>query len=221
MALARWAQGLPARILCVALEVTSTLLRAELDQLTPTGEVGIGVCLFGDGAGAAVVSNCIVQKPGGRTHGLFDIVEWRHELVPDSTDALTYHVNAKGWRAVLTPEIPKFVIRHVKGVFDALMDEGSSTDDKVIHHTPDAHSFDWALHPGGRAIIDGVEEALGLHPDRLRASRHIYKNFGNASSATNLTVLDKLREIHEGGRDVIALAFGPGIVVEMLLLHRP
>lgn len=85
--------------------------------------------------------------------------------------------------------------------------------------TPMARDFDWALHPGGSLIITGVEQAMKLTPEHLRASYEIYMKYGNSSSATILSVLDKLRE-SEGKEQVIACAFGPGIALEMMVLKR-
>lgn len=79
--------------------------------------------------------------------------------------------------------------------------------------------FDWALHPGGRAIIDGVAEILQLSDDQLRASREIYRRCGNSSSATVLIVLDRLRSQSKKAH-VVAASFGPGLAIEMALLRR-
>lgn len=79
--------------------------------------------------------------------------------------------------------------------------------------------FDWALHPGGRAIIDGVAEVLQLSEDQLQASREIYRTHGNSSSASVLIVLDRLRS-QSKKEHVVATSFGPGLAIEMALLNR-
>lgn len=86
---------------------------------------------------------------------------------------------------------------------------------------PSAAEFDWALHPGGSTILTGVEKAMELTPEHLRASYEIYMNYGNSSSATIMSVMNKLREMGEGKENVVACAFGPGIAVEMMALRRP
>ena len=86
---------------------------------------------------------------------------------------------------------------------------------------PTATDFDWALHPGGSTIITGVEQAMNLTQDHLRASYEIYVNYGNSSSATIMSVMDKLRNMSEGREYVVACAFGPGISLEMMVLRRP
>lgn len=87
--------------------------------------------------------------------------------------------------------------------------------------SPVARDFDWALHPGGSSIIAGVEKAMNLTVDHLRASYEIYVNFGNSSSATIMAVMDQLRNMGEGREHVVACAFGPGISLEMMILRRP
>ena len=60
---------------------------------------------------------------------------------------------------------------------------------------------------------------MKLSPEHLRASYEIYMNYGNSSSATIISVLNKLRE-SEGKEKVVACAFGPGIALEMMVLRR-
>ena len=86
---------------------------------------------------------------------------------------------------------------------------------------PAASDFDWALHPGGSTIITGVERAMNLTVEHLRASYEIYVSYGNSSSATVMAVMDRLRNLGEGREHVVACAFGPGISLEMMILRRP
>jgi len=82
----------------------------------------------------------------------------------------------------------------------------------------EAPDCDWALHPGGMAILKGVKNVLKLSDDHIRASLEIYKSRGNSSSPTVLIVLDRLRQL-SGRRDkVVAAAFGPGLCVEMMTM---
>ena len=119
---------------------------------------------------------------------------------------------------VLTPRVPALAAAAVPNAFQDLIksvpelyENGSS---------PIAADFDWALHPGGSTIITGVEQAMNLTPEHMRASYEIYVNYGNSSSATIIAVLDKLRNMGEGREKVVACAFGPGISLEMMILKR-
>ena len=83
-----------------------------------------------------------------------------------------------------------------------------------------AADFDWALHPGGSTVISGVQTAMGLTPEHLRASYEIYMTHGNSSSATIFSVLKRLLESGPGNDHVVGCAFGPGIAVEMMMFKR-
>jgi predicted naringenin-chalcone synthase len=78
----------------------------------------------------------------------------------------------------------------------------------------------WAVHPGGKSIIDQVQRTLGLSTDQVSASREVLRRCGNMSSATILFVLEEILKRHSGkGRErVCAVAFGPGLTVEMAIL---
>lgn len=84
----------------------------------------------------------------------------------------------------------------------------------------DAKDFDWALHPGGLAILEGAQQSMKLSKDQLQASHEVYKTHGNSSSPTVLIVLDKLRKTGEGRDNVVAIAFGPGLAIEMAMFKR-
>ena len=92
---------------------------------------------------------------------------------------------------------------------------------KTNGNSPAATDFDWALHPGGSTIIMGVQQAMNLTEEHLRASYEIYIKYGNSSSATIMSVMDQLRKNGEGREHVVACAFGPGISLEMMVLRRP
>ena len=126
---------------------------------------------------------------------------------------------ATGWKVVLTPRVPIIACAAVSPAFQALVQSVSDIlepDNK----SPVAADFDWALHPGGSSIITGVEQAMNLTPDHLRASYEIYMKYGNSSSATIISVMDQLRKMGEGRKHVIACAFGPGISLEIMMLRR-
>ena len=118
---------------------------------------------------------------------------------------------------VLTPRVPEMATAAVAPAFKDLMK--SLPEFNEHGRTPSAVDFDWALHPGGSTIITGVERAMALTPEHLRASYEIYMKYGNSSSATIMSVMNKLRG-SDGKENVIACAFGPGISLEMMVLKR-
>jgi predicted naringenin-chalcone synthase len=79
----------------------------------------------------------------------------------------------------------------------------------------------WAVHPGGRRILDVVQRRLELGPDALEHSYGVLRDHGNCSSATVLLVLERMRAagVVEPGRHLVALAFGPGLTLYATLLR--
>lgn len=120
--------------------------------------------------------------------------------------------------------MPKLASGVVEPTFKDLM----STLPSLPPNYKNAADFDWALHPGGATILSGVERAMGITPEHMRASYDTYINHGNSSSATIISVMDRLRQkdmdaLAPGGKVkdfVVGCAFGPGIAIEMCMLKR-
>jgi predicted naringenin-chalcone synthase len=79
----------------------------------------------------------------------------------------------------------------------------------------------WAVHAGGRSILDAVQQGLHLPPDALRHSRQILRDYGNMSSATLMFVLQKILLDRDERGPGMAMAFGPGLSVETFAFARP
>ncbi|VBB79913.1 Putative chalcone synthase [Podospora comata] len=218
-------RGLPARILVVALEISTTLVRSELESIHSNQETRIGICLFSDCASAVVVSNDIPFSP---TEPLpppvYSLLDWRHQTVPDTEQDLGFDTHPQGWKVVLSPRVPNLTASVLEPTYNSLM-----SGKKLPEGYGSPKDFDWAMHPGGATILMGAEKVLGIQPEHMRASYDTYVNHGNSSSATIFSVLNRLRGkemdgVAPGGRGarelVVGCAFGPGITVEMCLLRR-
>lgn len=205
----------PARILVLACEISSVLVRSELDSICKDEEVRIGVTLFSDCASAVILGNGIGNRFGEES--LLELLGWEHRLIDDTEKDLGFDVDPLGWKVVLTPRVPKLAAAAVPGVFEDLV---ASIPDLAIVAKYKAAHFDWALHPGGSTVITGVQAAMGLTEQHLRASYEVYMSHGNSSSATLFSVLDRLLKGGEGNEHVVACAFGPGIAVEMMMMKR-
>ncbi|RKF76337.1 Chalcone synthase 2 [Golovinomyces cichoracearum] len=221
LALGHTFRGLPARILVVALDICSLLIRSELDSIVELEEARVGVTLFSDCGSSLVLSNGLGHQTA---EPVYELLGWDHRLIPDSDKDLRFDAHPNGWKVVLSPQVPKLTCGVVKPGFDVLM--------KSMHNLPPNYKvpsdFDWALHPGGSTILTGVEKELNLSSEHLRASYDIYMNHGNSSSPTVLAVLSRLRDKDMDGyapggkvKDfVFSASFGPGITVETCLLKR-
>ena len=77
----------------------------------------------------------------------------------------------------------------------------------------------WAVHPGGRSILDSVEKGLALPADALSSSRSVLAKYGNMSSATVMFVLREIMQRAQSGQQGCAMSFGPGLTAETMLFH--
>lgn len=97
LALGHRARGRPARVLCVALEVSTIMVRSELDSINELQETRIGACLFSDCASAIVLSNGI----GEPSEPIYELLGWDHRIIPDTEDDLGFDVDPLGeWRGM-------------------------------------------------------------------------------------------------------------------------
>lgn len=220
LALGHTMRGKPARILVVALEVSTTMVRSELDSINETQETRIGIALFSDCAGALVLSNGI----GEAAEPVYELLGWEHDIIPDTEKDLGFDVHPHGWKVVLSPRVPSLASSILQPTFNQLMTSLPSLP-ASYKNAPD---FDWAMHPGGALILTGAEKAMGISPEHMRASYDAYVNHGNSSSATIFSVMDRMRTkdmdaYAVGGKPkdyIVGCAFGPGISIEMCMLKR-
>lgn len=211
LAVAASARNRPARVLVFATELCSLFLRAELQAACKDDKnLHIAPALFSDASAALVV--CNEQALNAKQRPIYKLQDWTSTLIPGTEDHMSYSVSPNGMIAAITKHIPKATIGAIESMFDKICD---ST------HTPkDANSFDWAIHPGGLAILKGAQQEMGLTDDHIRASLDVYREFGNSSSPTVLIVLNTLRKKGTGRDAVVATSFGPGLLIEMIFMQR-
>ena len=77
----------------------------------------------------------------------------------------------------------------------------------------------WAVHPGGRTVLDAVEQAFELPDSALLPSRGVLNDYGNMSSGTVMFVLDRIMRQARGGASGCAMSFGPGLVAETMMFR--
>lgn len=190
---AAFAESVPsAVVLVVCAELCTLHVRAsdDPDQIVANS-------VFGDGAAAAVVT---AEGAGLR------LDDFATTVVPEGASEMAWNIGDEGFEMVLSTAVPKLVGATVaEAVAPLLSAVGSAAVDVPT----------WAVHPGGRAILDRTQVALGLPDAALAASRAVLRDHGNVSSATVLFVLRQvLDDGIDDGAPVIALAFGPGLTVE-------
>jgi predicted naringenin-chalcone synthase len=180
-----------ARVLAVNLELC-TLHLHETDNL----EEILSFLLFADGCAAALVS----ADPIGLAMDSF-----KATLVPDTRELIRWNIRDQGFDMVLSGGVPG-AIRAALGASRAEILGGANDIDL------------WAVHPGGRTVLDAVEQAFDLAPDALAASRGVLRDHGNMSSGTVMFVLERMLRERRTGRGC-AMSFGPGLVAETMLFR--
>ena len=180
-----------ARVLVLSVELCTLHLQPtdRLESLLAMGQ-------FADGAAAALVTS---QGPGlALGEGLSLVLEDSHELI-------TWTIGNTGFAMELSGEVPGRLAEALG-------------KPEVAQAVTDGRPLDaieaWAIHPGGKSIVDAVERGLGLPPEKVAVSRAVLQDYGNMSSATVLFVLE--RQMPDRPESGIALAFGPGLAMEGL-----
>lgn len=189
-----------ARVLVLNLEL-STLHLQETDDL----ETVLSFLLFADGATAALVS----ADPTGLALG-----DFRAAILPDSEPLITWHIGDQGFDMHLSGKVPGRIAA-------ALREDLARGDPGGILRGEGTQAIDlWAVHAGGRTVLDAVEIGLRLDSAALRFSRAVVQDFGNMSSATVMFVLRRLLAAGDPGARGMAIAFGPGMVAETFRFRR-
>jgi predicted naringenin-chalcone synthase len=156
--------GAAEHVLSVCVEVSSAAMYLDNDP-----GVLISACLFGDGAGAAVLSR---QSP---KHGRS--VEWRSSssvLEPRHRDALRFEQRGGMLRNILTRPVPALAAEHAQAVLQAELARAELEMTDIVA---------WIMHAGGRDVLQALRERIGLSVDDLRYSAAILDEYGNMSSA--------------------------------------
>jgi predicted naringenin-chalcone synthase len=183
-----------SRVMVVNLELSSLHLQEDFQNVPKM----LSFMLFADGASAALVT----AEPGGIALGGFQAT-----VIPDTSDMITWHIGDTGFEMHLSGQVPGRIRRW-------LPEHGP----KLLPLRPPSL---WAVHAGGRSILDSVQQGLQLKPDALRHSREVLRDYGNMSSATLMFVLNRILLDPDAQGPGLAMAFGPGLTVETFAFSRP
>ncbi len=159
-------------VLSVCVEICSAAFYLDNDP-----GVLISACLFGDGAGAAILSS----QPAAHARR----VEWKAAgsvLSPAERDALRFEQRDGMLRNILTREVPALAAKHVGNLLADMLNR---------HPLKRAELTGWILHAGGREVLAAVQHRLGLNEADLRRSAEVLRDFGNVSSPFVLFVLER------------------------------
>ena len=183
-----------ARILVVCTELCTLHFQKGKSLDTQTSNL-----LFSDGAAACVVSN---RPHGKRIEGFYS------EVVLQGKNDMSWKVSEHGFLMKLSNEVPKLLESAIQQMILNALSNNHLALNKVSH---------WAIHPGGKSILEAVQRAMKLESTASEASFEVLRNYGNMSSVTILFVLKKLFLTNDEDK-TFAVAFGPGITMESMIL---
>lgn len=182
-----------ARVLVVNIELCTLHL-----QDTRGLQALLSALLFGDGCSAALVT--------GSPEGIA-LVDFKAVTIPNTEHLITWDIGDQGFEMHLSGEVPSQITR-------ALRREVARNSEGIFRGGRPEEIDLWAVHAGGRTILDAVEGGLALDAGALRWSRGVLREFGNMSSATLMFVLDRIMRSVKGRAEGFGMAFGPGLVAE-------
>lgn len=153
--------------------------------------------IFADGSASVIIKS---EDKGAQ----FKLIDFESRLIPNSKEEMSWRISPDGFLMTLSSNVPS-TIKHSlyeKNLFDK-----------------DSSSVGWAIHPGGKQIIDGIKSTLTIDETELVTSRKVLLEHGNMSSTTILFVLkEMLQNPKSDKKEFIACAFGPGLTLEAALL---
>ena len=200
-----------AVVLVVSAELCTLHLRSSNDPDTI-----VASSLFADGAAAGIVSS----RPASPGEKAFDLDGFATRVTPVGEGDMAWKIGDHGFEMVLSNAIPAIIDDHITGALEPLFAREPALAAALADDTASDAVEHWAIHPGGRSILDKVESRLVLTEAQLVPARETLRDYGNMSSATVLFVLKRILESQAAtdGDRVAAMAFGPGLTVESALL---
>jgi len=124
--------------------------------------------------------------------------------VPNTEEKMTWKIGDTGFDMRLSSYVPKLLEYNIKPVINEILSKNQVTKEDIDI---------WAIHPGGRAIVENIQKAMDLSADDVEVSYEILREYGNMSSATIMFIMEKIFEKKKFGK-MFSAAFGPGLTVE-------
>ncbi len=162
--------------------------------------------LFADGSAAIVMEAETTKKS-------LTLKAMHSELAPQGSKEMAWAIGDYGFEMKLSSYVPDVIRSGIKSLTEKLMGALNYSQENISHY---------AIHPGGKKIVETIEQELGLSKEQNKWAYHVLKNYGNMSSATVLFVLkeifDRLGQENDK-ENLISFAFGPGLTLESMLFQ--
>jgi predicted naringenin-chalcone synthase len=184
-----------ANVLVVAVELCTLHFQKKYDEDTLLSNA-----LFGDGAAAALI------KPNG---GGLKIKDFYSQLFTEGENDMAWAIGDFGFEMKLSKYVPELLKNGLGTIIENLEKRYQLSDIK-----------NYAIHPGGKQILQKLEEVFGIARKDNEFSYDVLSKYGNMSSVTILFVLKKWMDQAEKAGPILAMGFGPGLTLETLLLEK-
>jgi alpha-pyrone synthase len=163
--------------------------------------------LFADGSAAVLI------EPAPRGNLSLGLESFHCELATEGEHDMTWTVGDFGFEMRLSSYVPEVVRSGIKNLTRSLLA-------KINRNLPEIGFF--AIHPGGKRILEAIEKELGLTKEQNRPAYEVLRKYGNMSSPTVLFVLQEVCRVlrtEDDGKRILSFAFGPGLTLESMLLR--
>ncbi len=190
-----------AKVLIVCTELCSIHF-----QKKPSDDNLLANALFADGSAAVIMESTTTQKLKLKPEN------FHSDLIPEGGKDMAWVIGNLGFEMMLSSYVPNIIKGGIRSLTSALLS-------KISKQVSDIRYF--AIHPGGKKILEAIEHELGLTKEQNAPAYSILKNFGNMSSPTVLFVLQEIfKSLVAGDHEehILSFAFGPGLTLESIVL---
>lgn len=175
-------------------------------QRAPTDDNLLANALFADGSAALLVEGTTERSLALKIEAFYS------ELATEGLSDMSWTIGDVGFEMRLSSYVPDLISKGITGLIRGLLEKTSVSLTQIQHY---------AIHPGGKKILEVIEQTLDIGREKLEPAYHVLRNYGNMSSPTVLFVLkrivDQLSSSHDGER-ILSVAFGPGLTLESSVL---
>lgn len=189
-------------IVCVELCTLHFQKDKSYDNLTANA-------IFADGAAACIIAGDEVAQKIQTPK--MNITSFYSEVHVSGKNDMAWQLSSTGFLMTLSAYIPQLVESNIESLMVNALNVAKMKREQIQH---------WAIHPGGRKILEAVQQKLSLTQLDLHHSYEVLRQYGNMSSATILFVLQKLLNNSEKQGPIFGAAFGPGLTLETFILNK-
>ena len=191
-----------AKVLMVSVELCTIHFQKDLSEDTLLANA-----LFSDGAAAALISAVPEQES-------LQMLDFHSDIAFSGIEEMAWQIGHNGFVMKLTSLVPDIIEQHIEALTDKLLKNLSISPENIDYY---------AIHPGGKKILEVIERKLNIGPDQNRTAHEVLRAYGNMSSPTILFVLKSLQQKlskETEPQKLLSFAFGPGLTLESMLLER-